>query len=69
MDVPFAMTIISSVGPSVGYDHGSPVSPRYSGHYPFEGKLSRLEVTLVRQEPADQTAEAEINGRAAMGRQ
>ncbi|HEX7442346.1 MAG TPA: arylsulfatase, partial [Acidimicrobiales bacterium] len=39
MDVPFAMTMISSVGPSVGYDHGSPVSERYSGHFPFEGRL------------------------------
>ena len=37
MDVPFAMTMISSVGPSIGYDHGSPVSERYAGHFPFEG--------------------------------
>ena len=69
LDVPFAMTIISSVGPSVGYDHGSPVSPRYVGHFPFEGTLSRLDVTLAGQKPADRTAEAEVNGRAAMGRQ
>jgi arylsulfatase len=69
MDVPFAMTIISSVGPSVGYDHGSPVSQRYVGHFPFEGRMSRLDVTLLGQKPAEQTAEAEANGRAAMGRQ
>ena len=37
LTVPFAMTMISSVGPSVGYDHGSPVSERYAGHFPFEG--------------------------------
>ena len=46
--VPFAMTMISSVGPSIGYDHGSPVSDRYTGHFPFEGVLHRLDVTLVR---------------------
>jgi arylsulfatase len=69
MDVPFAMTIISSVGPSIGYDHGSPVSPRYVGHFPFEGTLSRLDVTLVGQGPAQEVAEAEATGRAAMGRQ
>ena len=69
LDVPFAMTIISSVGPSVGYDHGSAVSQRYVGHFPFEGTLSRLDVTLLGQKPAEQTAEAEADGRAAMGRQ
>jgi arylsulfatase A-like enzyme len=69
LDIPFAMTIISSVGPSVGYDHGSAVSQRYVGHFPFEGTLSRLDVTLLGQNPAEQTAEAEADGRAAMGRQ
>ena len=49
MAVPFVMTMISSVGPSIGYDHGSPVSERYRGHFPFEGRLARLDVTLVRQ--------------------
>jgi arylsulfatase len=66
MVVPFAMTIISSVGPSIGYDHGSPVSARYSGHLPFEGELKRLDVDLVRQ-PSAQTSAAEE--RAAMSRQ
>jgi hypothetical protein len=40
--------MISSVAPSIGYDHGSPVSDRYTGHFPFEGVLHRLDVTLVR---------------------
>ena len=40
-EVPFAMLIISSVGPSVGYDHGSPVSARYTGHFPFGGTCTR----------------------------
>jgi arylsulfatase A-like enzyme len=47
LSVPFAMTIISSVGPSIGYDHGSPVSERYSGPFPFEGRLKQVDVKLV----------------------
>jgi arylsulfatase len=45
--VPFAMHIISSVGPSVGYDHGSAVSGRYRGPFPFEGTLHRVDVDVV----------------------
>jgi arylsulfatase len=65
------MTIISSVGPSVGYDHGSPVSGRYAGPYPFEGTLARLDVTLAAPPRSGPEAEAEAaaTGRAAMGRQ
>ncbi|MGD0881784.1 MAG: arylsulfatase [Acidimicrobiales bacterium] len=48
MTVPFAMSIISSVGPSIGYDHGSTVSGRYSGRFPFEGTLYKVEVEVVR---------------------
>ena len=69
LDIPFAMTMISSVGPSIGYDHGSPVSERYRGHFPFEGTLSRLDVTLVGRPRADDTAGAEAEERAAMSRQ
>ena len=50
-DVPFAMHIISSVGPSVGYDHGSPVSERYRGHFPFEGTLHKVDIDVVRKGP------------------
>ena len=67
LSVPFAMTMISSVGPSVGYDHGSPVSERYRGSFPFEGELDRLEITLTRQ-PAS-AHDAEGAERAAMSRQ
>jgi arylsulfatase len=71
LSVPFAMTMMSSVGPSVGYDHGSPVSELYSGHFPFEGVLERLDITLTRQPRAgaDAKAEAEAEERAAMSRQ
>jgi arylsulfatase len=69
LSVPFAMTMISSVGPSVGYDHGSPVSQRYQGHYPFEGQLARLDVSLVRGGNAEDAAGAEAEERSAMARQ
>jgi arylsulfatase len=65
--IPFVMTMISSVGPSVGYDHGSPVSERYAAPYRFEGTLRRLDITLARQPPSN--GEAEAAERAAMSRQ
>ena len=65
--VPFAMTMISSVGPSIGYDHGSPVSERYRGPFPFEGRLRRLDVAVLGPGPGREGAEAEE--RAAMSRQ
>jgi len=66
--VPLVMRMISSVGPSVGYDHGSPVSDRYSGPFPFEGHLARVDIQLV----SDRGGEARIAAsaaRTAMGRQ
>ena len=54
-------------GTSIGYDHGSPVSERYTGHFAFEGRLSRLDVTLVRS--SGEKASAEAQERAAMSRQ
>ena len=67
IEVPFAMHIISSVGPSVGYDHGSPVSQLYSGHFPFEGTLHKVTVDVVRKAPSADAAAAEQ--RAAMSQQ
>jgi arylsulfatase A-like enzyme len=67
LEIPFVMTMISSVGPSVGYDHGSPVSERYAAPYRFEGTLRRLDITLARQPPTN--GEAEAAERAAMSRQ
>jgi len=67
--VPFAMTMYSSVGPSIGYDHGSPVSERYTGHFPFEGRLQRLDVALLGPGPGDGTAAAAGEERSAMARQ
>jgi len=64
--VPFAMFIMSSIGPSVGHDHGSAVSDRYSAPFPFEGTLHRVDVQLAGA-PTPEGAEAEQ--RAAMAQQ
>jgi arylsulfatase len=37
------MGMMSSVGPSVGYDHGSAVSDRYEAPFPFAGRLQCLD--------------------------
>jgi hypothetical protein len=64
--VPFVMNIISSIGPSVGHDHGSPVSERYADSYPFEGTLHQVDIQLVSPPAADA---AVSEAREAMGRQ
>ena len=59
VDLPLFMSMISSVGPSVGYDHGSPVSPRYSAPFPFEGTLHEVVIQLLsRKDVEAQRAEA-----------
>ena len=68
MTMPVAMNIISSVGPSVGYDHGSPVSELYSGHFPFEGTLHKVEIAVVHKGYVPPEV-AESEQRAAMARQ
>jgi arylsulfatase len=67
--VDFVMRIISSSGSSVGYGHGSPVSPRYDGRFPFTGTLDRIDIALVRPGSAEDTAAAEADERSTMGRQ
>ncbi len=44
---PWLMGTISSVGASVGYDAGSPVSLQYEGPFRFTGDLVKLEIQLV----------------------
>ena len=62
-DLPLLMTVISSVGPSVGYDHGSAVSDRYESPFPFSGTLHRVDIDAdpehKHHDPAE-VAEAEI---------
>ena len=62
----FVMRIISSLGASVGSDHGSQVSERYSDSFPFAGTLHQVDIQLVSERSAT-TASAE--GRAAIGKQ
>ena len=63
------MRVISSVGSSVGYDHGMPVSDRYDSPFPFEGVLHAVEIQLVRSSRDQPGAVAAAEGRSAMGRQ
>ena len=64
-EVELYMRMMSSVGPSVGYDHGSPVSTRYSAPYPFTGTLHEIVITSAPRPTSTATTEA----RAEMGRQ
>ena len=66
--LPFVMRMISSVGASIGYDHGSPVSRRYTGENPFEGTLHQVDVQLL--SPGEAAAErAATDARAGLSRQ
>jgi arylsulfatase len=61
------MRMMSSVGPSVGYDHGSPVSDRYTAPFAFTGRLRRLDVDV---DPAGKHREqATVEHAVEMGRQ
>ena len=53
------MRMMSSVGPSVAYDHGSAVSNRYEAPFPFAGKLHEVVIQLLSKQELDaQAAEA-----------
>jgi arylsulfatase A-like enzyme len=67
--IPFVMRMISSTGPSVGLDHGSQVSPRYTGTFPFEGRLERVDIQLHSPTEAAAAEQAATEARAAMARQ
>jgi arylsulfatase len=65
-DLPLFMLMMSSVGPSVGYDHGSAVSARYRAPYAFTGTLHEV----VIQASPERFADASEAGHAAeMSRQ
>ncbi|MEP1125796.1 MAG: arylsulfatase [Ilumatobacter sp.] len=53
VDLPRFMRMMSSVGPSVAYDHGSAVSMRYAAPFPFEGTLHEVEIQLLSRQDAD----------------
>lgn len=46
-DIPLYMRMISSVGASIGYDHGSAVSARYQAPFAYSGSLSEVTIQLV----------------------
>ena len=67
IEFPFVMRVISSMGSSVGFDHGLPVSRRYSDAFPFEGTLERVDIELSaprRGEAAEAAAAAQREGMA-----
>ncbi len=63
---PAIMRVISSLGASIGSDHGSQVCTRYSDEFAFQGVLQQVDVQLV-DRPVSDTAAAEA--RAIMGKQ
>ena len=65
-ELPLFMRMMSSVGPSVGYDHGSPVSQRYEAPFAFAGTLHEVVTQLL--SPKDFAAR-EAEAAAEMGRQ
>ncbi len=65
-DLPLLMRMISSVGPSVGYDHGSAVSQRYAAPFRFTGALHEV---VVQASPGRHADTAAAEDRAGMGRQ
>ena len=73
VDVPQLLFMFSSVGASIGYDHGSPVSPRYQSPFAFSGTLHEVVVQVHDGVPsADDDAAAaarEAEARAEMARQ
>jgi arylsulfatase A-like enzyme len=68
IDLPFAMHIMSSTGPSIGADHGSAVSDRYRAPNPFTGTFHRLDVQLLDPGAAG-PSDAVVDERASMARQ
>jgi arylsulfatase A-like enzyme len=69
-DIPFYMRMISSVGASVGFDHGSPVSTRYAAPFPFAGTLHEVVIQLPqKRDAADSADDATTAARTEMSRQ
>jgi arylsulfatase len=73
------MRMISSVGASIGHDHGSAVSPRYRAPFPFTGTVHEIEIQVAAARDAAivgsagagdaDTEVTDAEGRAEMARQ
>jgi len=58
-DIGFYMRMVSSVGSSLGQDHGSAVSDRYEAPYAFTGTLHEVEIQLpIRRSESETRATA-----------
>ena len=68
VEIPFVMRVISSMGASVGFDHGLPVSRRYTDAFAFEGKLHRVDIALASSRSSEASAAAAA-ARSGMSRQ
>ena len=69
VEFPFVLRGISSMGSSIGFDHGLPVSRRYSDAFPFEGTLHRVDIELAKSRKPESADEAAASQRAGMARQ
>ena len=58
-DLGLFMRMISSIGPSVGSDHGSAVSERYAAPFDFTGVLHEVVIQASPEKYADNAAAAE----------
>ena len=65
-ELPFMMRMVSSVGASVGYNHGSAVSERYDAPFAFEGTLHEVIIELPQRRD---TNDAQATARSEMARQ
>ena len=65
-DIPLYMRMVSSVGSSVGMDHGGAVSSRYRAPFAFTGALHDLTIELPRR---DDQASTQAAAASEMGRQ
>jgi arylsulfatase len=69
IEFPFVMRVISSMGSSIGFDYGLPVSHRYSDSFPFEGTLHRVDIQLAESRKAGSAEDAAASQRSGMARQ
>ena len=63
--IPFYMRMMSSIGSSLGQDHGSAVSERYQAPFAFTGTLHEVVIQL----PPPRNSEAAATAAAEMSRQ
>lgn len=69
VEFPFVMRVISSMGASVGYDHGLPVSRRYNDSFPFAGDIRCVQIQLQSPRAKEAAEAAEAQQRSDMTRQ